>query len=555
VGQFANQARAEIVPVNGAAFERAWRIDVRQQPPEAYHVELVAVVPEKLDRGEAVLVSVWVRAQSISDPNQMDRIGLVLQQSAQPYDKVLARQFSVGTKWQRLDAAVRLNRDFAPGGMQVSLRLGYFPQTLEVGGVELRGFDSSVPLSDLPQTPMTYRGREPDATWRREAEQRIESLRKGTLTVHVTDAAGQPISGAAVQVRMVRQAFVFGGAYNIKRFDTAQSESSDDRAYQEHFLQLFNTGVDEWAMKWPACEDPAAREKAMQVLQWMHDHGIAVRGHNLVWPGWRHLPTDLQALAKNPAALEQRIDEHIRDIVGKLAGQVIEWDVVNEPYSNNDLLHILGDDAMAGWFKLAQQVDPSARLYLNEDGVADSPPSDPRYNALYNHVSALQREGAPIGGIGMESHFSESLTAPVDLVAIFDRFAALGIPIRITEFDIDVPDEQLQADYFRDFLTVCFSHPEINGILLWGFWESQHWRPDAALYRKDWSIKPNGQVWKDLVLGKWWTNADGVSATDGTYSTRGFLGDYDVTVTTGQRSRTVKISLPHEGQTVDITLK
>jgi GH35 family endo-1,4-beta-xylanase len=170
-------------------------------------------------------------------------------------------------------------------------------------------------------------------------------------------------------------------------------------------------------------------------------------------------------------------------------------------------------------------------------------------------VRALQQEGAPIGGIGMESHFSESLTAPVDLVAIFDRFAALGIPIRITEFDVDVPDEQLQADYFRDFLTVCYSHPQINGILLWGFWESQHWRPDAALYRKDWSIKPNGRVWKDLVLDKWWTRANGVSAADGTYSTRGFLGDYEVTVTAGQRSRTVKISLPHEGQTVDIALK
>jgi endo-1,4-beta-xylanase len=155
----------------------------------------------------------------------------------------------------------------------------------------------------------------------------------------------------------------------------------------------------------------------------------------------------------------------------------------------------------------------------------------------------------------MESHFGDGLISPVDLIAIYDRFATLGIPIRITELDIDATDEQLQADYFRDFLTVSFSHPEINGILLWGFWEDQDWRPDAALFRKDWTIKPNGQVWKDLVLGKWWTRADGFSAADGTYSTRGFLGDYEMKVTAGNRSQSIAFSLPHEGRAVDVVLK
>lgn len=84
----------------------------------------------------------------------------------------------------------------------------------------------------------------------------------------------------------------------------------------------------------------------------MCDHGIDVRGHNLVWPGWRHLPADLHAQAGDPGVLQLRVAAHIRDIAGKLSGQVTEWDVVNEPYLNNDLLHILGVSAMADWFKL-----------------------------------------------------------------------------------------------------------------------------------------------------------------------------------------------------------
>lgn len=27
--------------------------------------------------------------------------------------------------------------------------------------------------------------------------------------------------------------------------------------------------------------------------------------------------------------------------------------------------------------------------------------------------------------------------------------------------------------------------------------------------RRDWSLKPNGAVYQDLVFKKWWTNADG----------------------------------------------
>jgi endo-1,4-beta-xylanase len=554
-GQSTSLADARIVSLQGPAFDRAWRIEVRQQPADEFQLQLVSPVADQLHRGDTLLLSVWARAADSSNPDHQGCIGLVLEQSADPYDKVLNRRFDLGSDWQRLDVAAKVNQDFGRIGAQVALRLGYFPQTVEVGGVELRRFDPSASLAELPQTPVTYRGREADAAWRRDAENRIESLRTGLLTVRVTDSTGHPMEGAAIKVRMTRHAFAFGCVYNDSRLVGTHALTADSQAYQEHFLELFNTGVDEAGMKWPSWENPASRQKAMQSLQWMRDHNIAVRGHNIIWPGWHHLPSDLPPLANDRAALESRIDDHIRDITTSLAGQVIEWDVVNEPQLNHDLMHILGDDALTGWFKLARQCDPNARLYLNETPVPTVPPRDERYDVLFNRVRALQQEGAPIGGIGMESHFGDGLISPVDLIAIYDRFATLGIPIRITELDIDATDEQLQADYFRDFLTVSFSHPEINGILLWGFWEDQDWRPDAALFRKDWTIKPNGQVWKDLVLGKWWTRADGFSAADGTYSTRGFLGDYELKVTAGNRSQSIAFSLPHEGRAVDVVLK
>ena len=36
------------------------------------------------------------------------------------------------------------------------------------------------------------------------------------------------------------------------------------------------------------------------------------------------------------------------------------------------------------------------------------------------------------------------------------------------------------------------------------------------MLRRDWSLKPNGEAYQDLVFKRWWTNADGKTAASGT---------------------------------------
>jgi hypothetical protein len=103
-------------------------------------------------------------------------------------------------------------------------------------------------------------------------------------------------------------------------------------------------------------------------------------------------------------------------------------------------------------------------------------------------------------------------------------------------------------------MIAAFSHPSIIGVLMWGFWEGQHWKPNAALWRRDWTLKPNGQVWIDLVTKHWWTNATGASNAQGVYQTRGFLGDYEVSVTAGNKTKTTQIMLTKEGKAVKVVM-
>ena len=154
-------------------------------------------------------------------------------------------------------------------------------------------------------------------------------------------------------------------------------------------------------------------------------------------------------------------------------------------------------------------------------------------------------------GIGLQCHFPARVTAMGELMKRSDRFAAFGKELEITEFDIDTSDEATQADYTRDFMTAAFSKPSVKAFVMWGFWEGAHWKPTGVMLRRDWSLKPNGDAYQDLVFKRWWTNADGKTAASGTFTTRGFLGDYEIEVKAGNKSKTIRASLPKEGAAVE----
>jgi endo-1,4-beta-xylanase len=225
--------------------------------------------------------------------------------------------------------------------------------------------------------------------------------------------------------------------------------------------------------------------------------------------------------------------------------------VINEPSANKVLSNVLGEDEMVAQFKRAKQLEPNARLFVNDYGNLGEGTLDVEYKRI---IARLQSLGAPLEGIGLQAHFGYKLTPPAELFSRLEDFGKFGVPLAITEFDVNMTGEQLQADYLRDFLTVAFSSAKVDSFLMWGFWAGKHWLPDAALYRKDWSIKANGRTYKDLVFKKWWTNTSGSSNANGQYATRGFLGDYKVTVKLGTKTITQAVKLEKTGGEIVIKL-
>lgn len=51
----------------------------------------------------------------------------------------------------------------------------------------------------------------------------------------------------------------------------------------------------------------------------------------------------------------------------------------------------------------------------------------------------------------------------------------------MTELDVDNANVAQRADGYEDSVRLYFSDPNIEGILLWGFWDQAHWKPNASL--------------------------------------------------------------------------
>ena len=444
--------------------------------------------------------------------------------------------------------------------MLATFTLGYAAQTVEFGGIALADYGQSVKPADLPQTRLTYGGRSPDAPWRKAAAARIDKYRKGNLQIAVSDKRGRPIKDAVVKVTMTRAAFRFGTCVNAKFL---LGTGPDCDRYRANLVRLFNIAPAENELKWPGWA--ASKSEGLAVAQWLRSHGLDVRGHNLVWPTWQWSPPTLRAdYEAHKAAdgqqvardwLAKTVKAHITDEVTALRGKVVDWDVINEPVLDHDYQDILGPDALADWLRTVHAADPEARLTVNDDVTLYGQAPDEAVNQRVALFHSLLSAHAPVSGIGLESHISPlGIPSVQQIQRSFDTFGAFGLPLTITEYDFTSEDPALEADFTRDFLTLAFSHPAVSGFVLWGFWDGNHWLNNEPIYNKDWSLKPAGQQYINLVLNQWRTNAQGRTNGLGKYQTRAFLGDYEITVTQGSVTKTVALSLPRTGHILRLTL-
>lgn len=480
---------------------------------------------------DVILVAFYARTiASVQETGQ--GYATVIIENSTSYEKELSNKISIDSEWKEYYASVKSKSTWTTSQVRYALFTGYLSQTIEVANVRFLNYKNSLTLDQLPVTEISYSGQASDASWRAPANDRINQIRKGIADIVVYDEYGNPVPEAEVSVEMVRHKFGFGSAIPASVF-------LNNATFRNKVYELFNEVVFENDLKWPMFNSNSMAN-VKRALDSLDRHQIPARGHNVIWPSWRNLPSYLKNYETNPVALRLEIDKHIDQVTQFTKGRINDWDVINEAYSEKDLMGILGDEVMADWFKRVRNNDRTVKLYLNDYGILSGGGTDTKkQDFYYNLVQRIESWGGTVEGIGMQGHFGSELTSITKVYSILDRFAALDKEIKITEHDINISQRKVQAEYTRDFMTICFSHEAVKSFLFWGFWANAHWLPEGAMFNSDWTIRPNGELYKDLVFNQWWTKKiDSLTNTLGKTSVDGFLGTYKYTIKSGDKTRT-----------------
>jgi GH35 family endo-1,4-beta-xylanase len=552
------------VAVTGQSFSTARQVVTTTQPTESYRLQLLSTANTTTSQNDYLMVEFYARSIAGASP----KIEAVVQNNSD-FRTILSQAFSLTSAWQRFTAFVASDIGYSNGGLQLTLNLGFAPQTVQVGGMKLLNISRGVAPTNLPQTvsSATYGGRSGTDSWRSDADARIAQNRQANLTVNVRDSAGNLVNGAVVNVRQTKQGFKFGTA--VSGYDNLLSSTGtvDALKYQNEIKRLFNTAVIENNLKWP--DNVANPALAISSANWVVNNGLYLRGHNVVWPARSVMPTAVwsqydsirASQGAGPAAiyLRDQIRARVQQAAVDFAGKAGEWDILNEPYANTDVFQAFTDGGIDKntevrfWFSLFRQYDANAKRVLNDYDIFAKNGGNTNHVTNFGEWLSLLKSQNLIETIGEQSHYNEGNLTDIPVLGnLINQYnTTYGLPIAITELDVNSKDEQFQADYLRDYITQAFSQSGTAEIVQWGFWSGSHWLPDAALYRNDFSIKPNGQVYEDLVFGKWWTDVRGTTR-NGSYSTRAFQGNYDVTATLNGQTVTGTSTLGPNGITVNL---
>jgi GH35 family endo-1,4-beta-xylanase len=271
-----------------------------------------------------------------------------------------------------------------------------------------------------------------------------------------------------------------GAAVNVEALDGVP-------AYAEVLAREFDYITPENVMKWgPLQPSPGVWDfsAADALLAKAVENGQSVKGHALVWH--RQMPVWADAL--EGTELVDAVHAHVTATARHFSGKLRAWDVVNEaiadesPNDIRDGLHTtLKVQGMANAFKWARAEDPNVKLFYNDYGIEGL---NSKSDAVYRLVQDLIAAGAPIDGVGFQSHFStKNYPSLPALRANIKRFAALGLSVNISELDVRTVEvagtraqrRAAQAIAYQEVASACATTAACEALTTWGFTDAYSW--------------------------------------------------------------------------------
>ncbi|KAK2981749.1 hypothetical protein RJ640_006001 [Escallonia rubra] len=429
----------------------------------------------------------------------------------------------------------------ASGAQNVNVALGVDSQWVNGGQVEVNGdrwheIGGSFRIEKQPAKVMVYiQGPAPgidmmvgglqifavDRQARfRHLKKQTDKIRKRDVILKFSGSDSSSLLGTFVKVRQIQNSFPFGSCMSRSNIDNED--------FVEFFTKYFNWAVFGNELKWYWTEAQQGNlnyRDSDELLNLCKSNNIETRGHCIFWEVEGTVQQWVRSLSKNDLATA--VQNRLSSLLTRYKGKFKHYDVNNEMLHGSFYQDQLGKDIRANMFKTANQLDPTAILFVNDYHVEDGCDTRSSPEKYIEQIIDLQEQGAPVGGIGIQGHI-DSPVGPIVCSAL-DQLGVLGLPIWFTELDVSSINEHVRADDLEVMLREAFAHPAVDGVMLWGFWELFMSRDNSHLVNAEGEINEAGKRYLALKQ-EWLSHAHGHIVEQGQFGFRGFQGTYEVQV-------------------------
>jgi endo-1,4-beta-xylanase len=256
--------------------------------------------------------------------------------------------------------------------------------------------------------------------------------------------------------------------------------------------------VPETELKWRAIRPDSERfdfSRFDRILDYAQAHGMAMRGHNLLWqrPKWMPQWAESHDFGVKPATEAERLlRTHITTVCRRYLGRIRSYDVVNEAVlpESGELAQTALSRAIGGTqtlldlaFHTARDAAPDAQLVYNDYMSWESANTAHRVGVL-RLLEGFRRRGVPVDALGVQSHIMvQDQPQEESWRRFMDDVQAMGYDVLITEFDVndqhlvaDIPKrDRAIAQYARNYLDLMFTYPRLKDVLAWGMCDGASW--------------------------------------------------------------------------------
>lgn len=254
-----------------------------------------------------------------------------------------------------------------------------------------------------------------------------------------------------------------------------------DRIYSKYWDQI----TPENAGKWGSVQSTPTSDFNWKTLDAIYDYtqknNIVFKQHAFIW--------GVQQPSGTPTA--EQVQTWMKEFCNRYpATRVI--DVVNEPpphttpnYANN-----MGGGTNGDWkwianaFTWARAACPNAVLVLNDYNDIEWSADNQR---MIDIVKKIKAQNAPIDAIGAQAHDLDhgSVSSNTVMSLIKKLHEDTGLPIYITEMDIDTTDDAKQLSLYKTYMPFFLETEWIHGVTIWGWHFGRTWNqaPNSGLIR------------------------------------------------------------------------